>query len=84
MNLTNIHDLPQALVDAVRNDPYEGGGDISFTKLIDSAQRRVLLKKFGGTEIGRVRCASFEEWMMGFPMGWRSIQSWNILIRLLS
>jgi len=48
MNLTNIHDLPQALVDAVRNDPYKGGGDISVTKLIDSAQRRVLLKKFGG------------------------------------
>lgn len=48
MNLTNIHDLPQALVDAVRNDPYKGGGDISVTKLIDSAQRRVLVKKFGG------------------------------------
>lgn len=47
MNLTNIHDLPQALVDAVKNDPYKGGGDISVTKLIDSAQRRVLLKKFG-------------------------------------
>jgi hypothetical protein len=43
MNLTNIHDLPQALVDAVRNDPYKGGGDISVTKLIDSPQRRVLL-----------------------------------------
>lgn len=25
---------------------------------------------FRGTEIGRVRCASFEEWMMGFPTGW--------------
>lgn len=47
MNLTNIHDLPQALVDAVRNDPYKGGGDISVTKLIDSPQRRVLLKKYG-------------------------------------
>lgn len=46
MNLTNIHDLPQALVDAVRNDPYKGGGDISVTKLIDSPQRRVLLGKY--------------------------------------
>ena len=46
MNLTNIHGLPQALVDAVRNDPYTGGGDISVTKLIDSPQRRVLLKQF--------------------------------------
>lgn len=46
MNLTNIHGLPQALVDAVRNDPYTGGGDISVTKLIDSPQRRVLLKQY--------------------------------------
>lgn len=46
MNLTNIHDLPQALVDAVRNDPYTGGGDISVTKLIDAPQRRVLLKQY--------------------------------------
>lgn len=51
MNLTNIHDLPQALVDAVRNDPYTGGGDISVTKLIDSAQRRVLLKKYGASVV---------------------------------
>lgn len=46
MNLTNVHGLPQALVDAVRNDPYTGGGDISVTKLIDSPQRRVLLKEY--------------------------------------
>jgi hypothetical protein len=26
-----------------------------------------------GTEIGKVRCASFEEWMMGFPMGWSDL-----------
>ena len=45
MQLTNIHGLPDALVNAVKNDPYTGGGDISVTKLIDSAQRRVLLKK---------------------------------------
>lgn len=27
---------------------------------------------FRGTEIGKVRCASFEAWMMGFPMEWVS------------
>lgn len=47
MNLTNVHGLPDALVNAVRNDPYTGGGDISVTKLIDSPQRRVLRKKHG-------------------------------------
>lgn len=47
MNLTNIHDLPQALVEAVKNDPYNAGdSNISVTKLIDSPQRRVLLKKY--------------------------------------
>lgn len=42
MNLTNLHGLPDALVNAVKNDPYTGGGDISVTKLIDSPQRRSL------------------------------------------
>jgi hypothetical protein len=28
---------------------------------------------FRGTEIGKVRCASFEEWMMGLPMGWTEL-----------
>jgi hypothetical protein len=28
---------------------------------------------FRGTEIGKVRCASFEEWMMGFPIGWTEL-----------
>lgn len=46
MNLTNVHNLPDAFVSAVRNDPYVGGGDISVTKLIDSPQRRFLLNKF--------------------------------------
>ena len=46
MNLTNLRGLPDALVQAVRNDPYAGGGDISTTKLIDAPQRRVLHKKF--------------------------------------
>lgn len=45
MLLTNLHGLPDALVNAVRNDPYRGGGDISVTKLIDSPQRRALIKR---------------------------------------
>ena len=40
--ITNIHNLPAAIVAAVQNDPYTGGGDISTTKLIDSPQVRVL------------------------------------------
>ena len=28
---------------------------------------------FRGTEIGKVRCASFEEWMMGWPTGWSAL-----------
>jgi hypothetical protein len=43
--LTNIHGLPQSIVDAVTNDPYVGGGDISTTKLIDSPRVRVLSAK---------------------------------------
>jgi hypothetical protein len=46
MNLTNIHGLPDALVNAIKNDPYTGGGDISVTKLIDAPQLRVLRKKY--------------------------------------
>lgn len=46
MILTNNHGLPDALVNAVRNDPYQGGGDISVTKLIDSPQKRVLARKY--------------------------------------
>jgi hypothetical protein len=40
--LTNVHNLPAAIVAAVQNDPYVGGGDISTTKLIDSPRVRVL------------------------------------------
>lgn len=41
--ITNIHGLPQALVKAVQNDPYDAGkSDISVTKLIDSPQKRAL------------------------------------------
>ena len=40
---------------------------------------------FRGTEIGKWRCASFEEWMMGWPTGWSALtplgmdkfQSWQ-------
>lgn len=46
MNRSNLHGLPDAIVNAVINDPYSGGGDISVTKLIDSPQRRVLRKKY--------------------------------------
>jgi hypothetical protein len=42
MRVTNRHGLPQVIVDAVLNDPYTGGGDISATKLIDAPQIRVL------------------------------------------
>lgn len=42
MRVTNRHGLPQVVVDAVLNDPYTGGGDISATKLIDAPQIRVL------------------------------------------
>lgn len=47
MNISNLHGLPNAFVEAVRNDPYSAGNsDISVTKLIDSAHRRVLIKKY--------------------------------------
>ena len=41
---TNVHGLPDAFVAAVLNDPYQGGGDISATKLIDSPRRRTLYR----------------------------------------
>ncbi len=40
--ITNKHGLPEALVRAVTNDPYTGGGDISVTKLTDAPQKRAL------------------------------------------
>jgi hypothetical protein len=47
MNLTNLYNLPDAIYQAVKNDPYKGGGDISVTKLIDAPQKRALLKQYG-------------------------------------
>lgn len=48
MNLTNVLGLPSALVEAVRNDPYNPGtANISTTKLIDSPQIRKLTKEYG-------------------------------------
>lgn len=44
-NYTNIHGLPDAFVNAVLNDPYTGGGDVSTTKLIDAPKRRTLYKQ---------------------------------------
>lgn len=43
--ITNKHGLPQSIVDAVANDPYVGGGDISATKLIDSPQIAYLTRQ---------------------------------------
>jgi hypothetical protein len=45
MHLTNVFGLPDAIYNAVKNDPYQGGGDISVTKLIDAPQRRTLYKR---------------------------------------
>lgn len=45
MKITNKHNLPQAFVSAVTNDPYDAGhSDISATSLIDAPQRRALLR----------------------------------------
>lgn len=44
MKLTNKYNLPEPIYDAVKADPYKGGGWISTTTLIDSPQIRVLKK----------------------------------------
>lgn len=38
MKLTNRHSLPSGVVEAIRNDPYTGGGDISVTRLLRPTQ----------------------------------------------
>ncbi len=45
MKLTNRKGLPDSIVQAVLNDPYKGGGDISVTKLITPPYQRQLLIK---------------------------------------
>lgn len=47
MKLTNKLNLPQAIVDAVSNDPYDkGDADISVTGLLQPPRIRVLNKKY--------------------------------------
>jgi len=47
VNITNLKGLPEAIVRAVANDPYNPGkANISVTKLIDAPQRRVLYSKY--------------------------------------
>lgn len=62
MNYTNLHGLPQAFVDAVMNDSYTGGGDISVTKLIDTPQRRVLHKQFSNLIVEDVIEKMYSMW----------------------
>lgn len=51
MNLTNIYNLPDAIVRAVKNDPYDPGiCDITVTKLI-SSPRKVQLEKRHAKEL---------------------------------
>lgn len=46
MKYTNKYNLPQAIVDAVTNDPYDkGASDFSITELIKPARQRALEKK---------------------------------------
>lgn len=48
MRLTNRCNLPASIVQAIANDPYKGGGDISVTKLITPPYQRQLLQSIGG------------------------------------
>jgi hypothetical protein len=45
MRFTNKLGLPDAIVNAVANDPYVGGGDISVTALVAPPQIRILRQK---------------------------------------
>jgi hypothetical protein len=47
MKFTNRTNLPDAIIQAIKNDDYtKGKSDISITGLISPARKRVLLKKF--------------------------------------
>ena len=46
MKITNRANLPDALVRAVANDPYTGGGDVSVTTLIGPPQIHYLRRKY--------------------------------------
>lgn len=46
MKITNKFGLPDALVAAVENDQYTGGGDISVTSLIAPARQRYLMRRY--------------------------------------
>lgn len=49
MKISNIANLPQPIVDAVSNDPYDdGGADISVTRLIAPPRQVALQKKHDG------------------------------------
>ncbi len=45
MKLTNNYNLPEPLVSAIRNDPYDRVGDISISGLIRSPRMRILEKR---------------------------------------
>ncbi|PKL41666.1 MAG: hypothetical protein CVV41_18105 [Candidatus Riflebacteria bacterium HGW-Riflebacteria-1] len=44
MQITNKFNLPESIVNAIRNDPYQSTGDISVTRLISPA-RKVALER---------------------------------------
>ena len=48
MKYTNKYNMPDTLADAIKADPYRGGGDISTTTLIDAPQIRILKKRHMG------------------------------------
>lgn len=60
MKVTNRHNLPQSIVNAVQNDPYDAGdSDISVTRLISPPYQRKLM---GGVEL--VEDASDRIWSL--------------------
>ena len=48
MKITNVLNLPQPIVDAVQNDPYDSGeSDISVTRLISPPRQVALANEHG-------------------------------------